>query len=282
MQLRIATCRPMPEPDADEELLLQALRLHGVEARMAAWNDPREDWDLPLPTLVRSTWDYIHDLERFRRWLARADGAGPLWNPLSVIAGNLHKRYLVDLAAAGLPVTPTELVGRGASVSLADLRGRRGWDDVIVKPAVSAGSFNTRRFRAHEQEDGEHFLASTASQCDMLVQPYLASVDGHGERALVWIDGQFTHAVRKSPRFSGGSEHVSPALPIGADERELGERVMAPWAADCLYARVDVAPAADGSPCLMELELVEPSLFLRQEPRALTRLAAALARRLAG
>ena len=250
---------------------------------MAAWNDPGEDWDLPVPTLVRSTWDYIHDLERFRAWLARAQRAAPLWNPLDVIAGNLHKGYLLELERSGVPVTPTELIARGSTArrfTLGELTARRGWRDVIVKPAVGAGSFATRRFRSTEFDEGERFLAQSLARGDVLVQPYLESVEGHGERALVWIDGEFTHAVRKSPRFSGEDERVSQALAIEPAELELGRRTLAPYADRCLYARVDVAPLPDGRPGLMELELVEPSLFLRQEPRALARLVEGVRRRL--
>ncbi|MBU6379453.1 MAG: hypothetical protein KJS95_13110, partial [Gammaproteobacteria bacterium] len=116
---------------------------------------------------------------------------------------------------------------------------------------------------------------------DLLVQPYLDSVDDYGERALVWIDGEFTHAVRKTPRFAGGVESVSAALPITAAERAVGEAALAALAGgDLLYARVDVAPGADGSPVVMELELVEPSLFLLQHPPALQRLVDSILRRL--
>ncbi|MFN0253921.1 MAG: hypothetical protein ACKV2T_44065, partial [Kofleriaceae bacterium] len=95
MDLRIATCTPLPEPDVDEELLLDALRAKGVRARMAAWNDPAEDWDARGPTLIRSTWDYIHDIDGFRAWLARAERAGPVWNSRALVERNLHKGYLL-------------------------------------------------------------------------------------------------------------------------------------------------------------------------------------------
>ena len=114
----------------------------------------------------------------------------------------------------------------------------------------------------------------------MLVQPYLPSVEGHGERALVWIDGEFTHAVRKTPRFADGIEQVSEALPISAAEHALGTAALAGLESELLYARVDVAPGADGAPVVMELEMIEPSLFLLQSPVALARLVDAVVRRL--
>lgn len=280
MALRIATCRPLPEPDVDEDLLLAALAERGVAARMAAWNDPDENWDAPIPTLLRSTWDYIHALPDFEAWIARAAAAAPLWNPPQVLRGNLHKRYLLELAARGVPVVPTELVAQGAGGTLAGRLAARGWHDVVVKPAVGAGSFETHRLADGASGAGEALLARLAATRDVLIQPYQSSVEAHGERALVWIAGTFTHAVRKSPRFADGVEQVSAALPVSAAERAVGEAALAPLAAQLLYARVDVAPDAAGQPQVMELELVEPSLFLLQSPPALARLADAVVDRL--
>jgi hypothetical protein len=279
VKLRIATCRPLPEPDPDEDLLLDALAAAGVRARMAAWNDPHELWDEPAATVIRSTWDYIHDVDGFMAWAARAAAAGPLWNGLGAIEQNVHKRYLLDLAGRGLPVTPTALAHCGGGSDLDRLCAERGWTDVVVKPAVGAASFGTKRFTDPASEEAQLHLESLLQATDALIQPYLTSVDGHGERALVWIDGEFTHAVRKMPRFSEGDEHVSDAVAIEDDERALGERVLAPLAADLLYARVDVARDERGTARIMELELIEPSLFLLQHPPALDRLVRGIVRR---
>ncbi len=271
--LRIATCSKLPEPDPDEGPLLDALAAEGVEARMAAWDDPEEDWDLPGPTVIRSTWNYIHALESFVAWAARPR---PLWNPVEIVRWNVHKGYLAELAGRGHPVVPTVLHRHGSSEE-AEL----GEGPVVIKPAVSAGSFATRRFAAGEHAEARAFLAEMVRARDVLVQPYVPSVEGHGERALVWIDGALTHAVRKSPRFSGDDEAVSAtAMPIEADERALAEAVLAPLAAELLYARVDMARDERGRPMLMELELIEPSLFLVQHPPARARLARGIARRL--
>lgn len=282
-RVRLATCRALPEPDHDEPLLLAALARAGVHAEMCGWDDPTHAWSDAIPTVVRSTWNYIHALPEFLAWTTRVGGA--LWNPPDVIAANAHKRYLVDLARAGHQVVPTHLVERGAGVAAADAAREAvhafANGAIVVKPAVSAGSFATRRFAADASARAEAvaFVIELAATRDVLVQPYLASVDGHGERALVWIDGALTHAVRKSPRFSTDHESVSAALAIADDERRLAEAVLAPVASRLLYARVDVARAPSGEPQLMELELIEPSLFLGQEPAALGRFAGAIARR---
>ena len=280
MLLRIATCRRLPEPDPDEELLLQALRARKVDARMAGWNDPGERWSEPVPTVIRSTWDYVHDLERFLAWAQQAEAVAPLWNAFSVVRWNAHKRYLNELERAGHPVVPTEFVEKGSRASLTSIARERAWNDIVVKPAVSAGSFGTRRFGIADLREGEQHLAALLVEGDAMVQRYVESVDGHGERALVWIDGAFTHAVRKTARFTGQEEHVSPAVPIEADELALGQAVVAPWSAQLLYARVDLTRDARGRPMIMELELIEPSLFLLQSPAALKRLVDGICRRL--
>jgi hypothetical protein len=278
VKLHIATCRPLPEPDADEDLLLGALSAAGVEAEMSAWHDPAA-WEFPAPTVIRSTWDYIHRLRPFAEWVVKVSSVAPLWNPAKIIFDNLHKRYLLELASRGVPVTPTTVLDRGSEVNLATLCGARGWNDIVIKPAVGAGSFETHHVRGSSAEAAD-ILRRLLDERDVLVQPFLRAVEGHGERALVWIDGEFTHAVRKSPRFAGNDEQVSEAMPISAAERRVGEAALAPIARELLYARVDVAPADDGTPVVMEVELVEPSLFLKQHPPALQRLVQGIVRRL--
>ena len=278
MKLRIATCRPLPEPDVDEDLLLDALQRAGVDARMVAWHEPAQ-WRSAEPTIVRSTWDYIHDLPAFTAWVGQVAAAAPLWNPAAVMLANLHKSYLLELAARGVPVTPTLLLERGSHATIASLCAARGWDDVVIKPAVGAGSFETHRESASSAA-AQDVCRRLLVERDVLIQPYLHSVEGHGERALVWIDGEFTHAVRKTPRFAGGVELVSEALPVSPAERAVGEAALAPFTSDLLYARVDVAPGPDGNPVVMELELVEPSLFLLQSPPALQRFVEGVVRRL--
>jgi glutathione synthase/RimK-type ligase-like ATP-grasp enzyme len=280
VRLRIATCRPLPESDPDEDLLLAALAAAGIEATMRDWRDAGA-WETAAPTLVRSTWDYVHHVDAFRAWIGRSGAAAPLWNPADVMLGNLHKRYLLDLAARGVPVIPTLLVERGRPADVAALAAARGWDDVVIKPAVGAGSFETHRAAAASPAAAATCRRIAADR-DLLVQPYLPSVAGYGERALVWIDGEFTHAVRKSPRFAADEERVSEALPIAPAERAVGEAAIAAVRDRLLYARVDVAPGPTGEPLVMELELVEPSLFLVQWPPALARLVAGIRRRLSG
>lgn len=271
MRVALATCRPLPEPDPDEPLLLDALRARGADPVLAAWDDPDVDWRSFDLTVVRSTWNYHLAPDAFLRWIDRAPR---LVNPAAALRWNVHKRYLADLEARGVPVVPTAHLPRGDARRLADFP----WDTAVIKPAISAGSFETIRVGPADRARGDAHLARLLAGRDVLVQPYLASVERRGERALVWIDGAWTHAVRKNPRFGADAESVSPALPIDPDERAFADRVLAAAPRGLLYARVDLALDDAGALRLMELELIEPSLFLLQFPPALNRLADAIVR----
>lgn len=282
MRVAIATCRTKPEPDPDEEPLLAALRARGAAAEMLAWDDPAQ----PDPAryeqvILRSPWNYFLEPERYLDWTRRVAAATRLRNGLAVTEWNLHKRYLHDLERAGLPIVPTVLVPSGPAPDLDALAGARGWSEVVVKPAISAASFRTKRFRAADFPAAQAFLRSLCAHRDALVQPAWPGFDDPGERAHVWIAGEHTHCVRKQPRFAGQDESVSGALAPDAAERALMHRALAALPAavrdGLLYARLDLVPDADGAPRISEFELIEPSLFLIQHPPALERLADAIA-----
>jgi glutathione synthase/RimK-type ligase-like ATP-grasp enzyme len=275
LDVALAGCRLLPEPDPDQPLLEAALQSRGLRAATLAWDDPGTDWTSARLTVLRSTWNYPHRPQDFLRWIDHTATVTELWNPPAVVHANIHKSYLLDLAERGVAAAPTRLIRRGSAVTLREAAGE--WGTVVVKPAVSAASLDTLRAESGSAEGEAHLRALVATR-DALVQPYLPSVEGTGERALVCIDGVLTHAVRKHPRFAAEDESVSGALPIADDERRLAERALATVDAPLLYARVDVARGADGRPLVMELELIEPSLFLMQHPPALERFADAILR----
>ncbi len=278
-RIALLTCRDRHEPDIDQEPLLEALRRRGMDATGLAWDDPQaspEDFDL---CVLRSTWNYHLDHERFLAWLGRAAGASRLLNPLPVVQSNVHKGYLLELEARGVPVVPTELLERGSGATLEEVRQVRGWRDVVVKPAVSASSFRTRRFRGPEGGAGEEFLARLLRERDVLVQPTMPGFARPGESALVWLDGEFTHVVTKRVRLEGDAEQVSKARPPTSDERAFGRAVLGELPEELLYARIDVLRDEGGWLVLSELELIEPTLYLPQHPPAVERLVTGIARR---
>lgn len=287
-RVALATTRALPEPDVDEPILLHALRAAGVDACVHPWEDgPAPEAEL---VVIRSTWNYLHHVDAFLAW---ARSVGPrLLNPPELVAWNVDKRYLVELAAEGLAVVPTTILERGTHVDTATLRALVGGAHMgsargaVVKPVISAGSFLTHRFAA-AAIDGALVDALNARLAEraMMLQPYVDSVETHGERALVHVDGALLHAVRKSPRFDADAEDVRPAGSIGEAERRFAAAALAlgqhRTATPLLYARVDLALDAHGAPMLMELELVEPSLFFADHPGSEAHLVAAILARLA-
>jgi len=242
------------------------------------------DWSAFDAALIRSTWDYHDVVDDFLAWVRRAAQATRLHNPVRLIEWNAHKRYLVDLEAAGLPVVPTALVTRADPESMTNIADRRGWSAVVVKPAVSAGAKATGRYDVGDPA-GERALRGVLATGDALVQPYLTEVESHGETSLVVIGGHVTHAVSKLPstgdfrvqaHFGGAERAVEPT----PSEKELAGQALAAVSpfGPVTYARVDCV-TVDGQPRLMELEVIEPALYLSFGPMsAADRLIAQVAR----
>ncbi len=276
----LVTCRELPEPDPDAAPIGRALEAAGLSWTMLPWDDERADPGGATVSVFRSCWNYPEHADAFDAWVRDARDRTRLLNPADVVLWNLHKRYLLDLEAAGVPTTPTEVVARGARTGLGDVLRDRGWSDVVIKPAISAASWRTMRVGPDDRAAGEAWFADLVADGDTLVQPYLASVEHHGERALVWIGGELSHAVRKTPRWHGEDELVSTeAMPISDAEGDVARAAVAVARrrGDLVYARIDMAPDPAGQPVVMELELVEPSLFFPQgSADALRRYVAAI------
>ena len=278
MRIGLVTCREIPEPDVDEDLLLAALRERGADARMIAWDDPRADPGQFDRCILRSTWDYFHSPEEFLAWVDAAAIVTDLHNRPGVVRWNIHKTYLRFFESRGVAIVPTEWVACGEPASLAAMMDERGWNEVVIKPAISAGSFLTQRFSRETLAEGEAFLRKLTTLRDAMVQRYLPSVESGGERSLVWVAGELTHAIVKQPRYADGVERVSEALVIEPEYRRFAEQVLGQLRFDLLYARVDTMRDERGAICLSELELIEPSLFLTQSPPALQRFVGAILR----
>lgn len=282
--LAFVTFDERPGVDDDDQPLEAALAALGLGVVAVSWSDPAFDWSRPRAAVVRSTWDYHLRRDDFVAWAAACDARTPLWNPPDVLAWNTHKSYLQRIRSMGVPVVDTELVPCGTDLDLGALLAERGWSRAVVKPAVSIGSWRTIEVRAPVTPDDAGFARALARERDVLVQPFVATVETSGERCLVAVEGEVVHAVRKQPRFSRAERaapSVEPADPA-LDERALAHDVLAAAGASSLpYARVDMARDEAGRPVLMELELTEPRLYLRLGgERSAGRLARALADRL--
>lgn len=277
----LVTCRQLPEPDADEELLLAALSRAGLKVDMLAWDDASADPSMFSFCILRSCWNYHLDPESFLAWISSASSLSNLLNPEQAVRWNLHKKYLKELEQKGTPIIPTVVLEKREHDRIDEvIRGHSG--DFVVKPAISASSFQTKRFRHGEREQAMNFARTLMQERDIMIQPYMQSVENVGERSLVWIDGKFTHAVRKTPRFAQDEERVSEGLTISDRELRFAEKALACVPGDLLYARVDLVEDDGGELLVSELEVIEPSLFLLQSPDALQRFVSSVRRRCSG
>lgn len=276
MPIALATCRNIPEPDVDEALLLRALADAGVDARLVAWEDDT-DWSAFDAVVLRSTWNYPEFAPAFADWVVRASASTRMVNPASLVCWNLDKGYLRDLAKSGVPIVPTIWLDPAAphdDRSLADLVHSAG--RAVLKPTISAGSWLTVVVTPTSLGEARRLMRDNPSR-HWMVQPYMDSVDTTGERSLIWIDGEFTHAIRKRPRFDGDAEFVEGPLEPTPAEVDMGQRVIDRFAPGALYGRLDLMEG-EGLPMVSELELIEPSLFLTQHPPALERLVRGIGR----
>lgn len=274
MHIGLLSCAKLPEPDHDELPLLTALSALGARAESVLWDGDHGDLSRFDGLVVRATWNYPEAPVAFAAFLERAAASTTLLNPLRTIRQNLHKGYLLALPDAGVPTVPTQLIALGSEVTA----GAIPWEDVVVKPAVSCGSYRTRSFTGAELEAAASFATTLARDGDVLLQPVIEGFADPGERALVWIDGEVTHGVLKRPRFQGQDESVAALEQISASDRELAARAIASVEGEPIYARVDVVETDDGA-VVSELECIEPSLFFWVRPEAADRLARAILRR---
>lgn len=272
--------------DEDMPLAVDALARRGIEVAAVDWDDADFDWASVDLAVVRATWDYTDRAEEFGRWIDLVDEATVLANPAAVLRWNVDKRYLADLAAAGAPVVPTTFVEPGDPVVLPD-------GEIVVKPAISAGSRDTDRYQPERHDDAlAHARRLLEEGRVVMLQPYQHAVDDRGETALVYHLGRYSHGLRKGQilgRGSGVVDDLYAEEDMSVREPTADEIAAATTILDLLsdvgpglsahrlaYARVDLVPGADGQPLLLELELVEPGLFNTLVPGSEDALATAV------
>lgn len=282
-RIAVVTYDPRGEEHKDRDLpvLVAALREAGADAVAVHWDDPAADWAAFDLALIRSTWDYSWRAEEFTAWAERCGKATRLANPVDVVRWNADKRYLGQLAEAGVPAVPTRYFAPGDPVDLPADR------EYVVKPASGAGARYAARYPAGERDAAVRQVERMhAEGFTVMVQPYLSSIDTHGERALQFFGGRLLHAGVKGAVLAPGTPYdadkvahpdLRPWDPTPA-ELAVAERALAavPGDAEPLYARVDLVTGPDGEPCVMELELIEPNLFLWLHPDSVPRVVEAV------
>ena len=277
----LATCEAVPELVPDDRLLIPALQALGIGARPAVWDDRSVSWREYDAVVIRSCWDYHLKVDRFEAWTRGLEAEGiPLWNPPAILRWNARKTYLRELAGRGVTIVPTRFLEGPHGPTLDEVLDEAGWSEAVVKPVVSASAHETWRARRGRPADAERFAALVA-RMPVMVQPFVEEIAREGEWSLCFFGERFSHAVLKRPRagdFRVQAEHGGRARLVPADERLVAEAAAALAAAGTttVYARVDGC-VIGGALHLMELELLEPGLFLSLHPQAAARFASAIA-----
>ncbi len=291
-EIALATANAARDLDEDLPPLITALRARGAQVHTPSWDDEQVDWTRFDVVVLRSTWDYTMRPAEFLRWAERTAACTLLLNPSPVLRWNTDKHYLADLTAREVPVVPSAFIepGENAAHGIDAFVGKHDCAEIVVKPAIGAGSRDTQRHaRADRQAAVAHVQRLIDERRSVVVQPYLDRVDEAGETGLIYFAGRFSHAIRKGPLLRRGEEptpalfapeQITPREP-GGDELHVAGRVMAAIPFETpLYARVDLIRDAGGYPCLLELELTEPSLFFAHAPGSAGRFAQTILDRL--
>ena len=282
-RIAFVTSERLPDLHDDDRLVADALRQRGFAVTAVVWNDPGVDWQQFASVVIRAAWDYHLDEDRYAAWLRRCEAEEVnLWNPATAILANIDKRYLADLAAAGLEIVPIEYVERGQRQSLGTLLERRNWTRAVVKPAVSASAYGTWRTSSASAALDQPRFDEEVMQRSLLVQSFADEIVTTGEWSIVFFDGKYSHAVLKKP--AAGDFRVQEELGGHAEPRnpspaivEQARRVLSHVAGPLLYARVDGIERT-GSFVLMELEINEPFLYVGSSSEAADRFADAIIR----
>lgn len=282
MNLGLITCSKHPHFHPEDTLLAAELAKLGVTALPVNWEEPiptKPEW---AGLVVRTPWNYHRHLAQFLTWIEAAQTRLPMWNSLEVVRWNSHKRYLAQLSDEGLPVVPTRVFEPGQQLDAAELMGWAAGRPLVAKPAVSAGAFKTARYPQWSEEVLAHLQDLLSSEPAML-QPYYSRIETEGEKSLIFFDGVFSHAVRRHLPLVEGPEvdYLMKLVEPNSQELAVAQEILEglPYE-DLLYARVDLIPDPQGRPVLLEIELIEPQLFLREFPPGAGALARACRARL--
>ena len=284
-RIALATYGRAPGLASDDRLLIPALERLGVRAEPSIWSDRSIHWRDFDAVIIRSCWDYHVRFGQFEAWLdALQVDSVPLWNPASMVRWNADKRYLLDLAGRGVATIPTMIAMRGHADAVESLAAAEGWTRFVIKPAISASGYETFALRMPLDDASRAAIARVAGLGTVLVQPFADEIARSGELSFTFFDGAFSHATIKRARpgeFRVQTEHGGTVDSIGVEPALIEQAAAVVRSLDepPLYARVD-GITRGAAFLLMELELIEPNVFMSYSENAAERFARAIAHRL--
>ena len=287
----LLTCQAYFKPDNitpyiqnilfEEQLLKSALENQGLTVDIAYWNNPSYDWSKTRSLVFRTIWDYFERFDEFLLWLEEVRHQTQLINSYDLVKWNIDKHYLKELSEKGIKIVPTYFAKKNSQRNLAEIIESQQWKDVVIKPAISASAYKTFKILEETVNSNEKLFNDLLNQRDMLVQPFINTIEKFGEASLMVIDGKFTHAILKKAKpgdfrvqddFGGTVHDYVPTK----KEIEFAEMVIEKCKAKPLYGRVDIIWDNEKNVYLSELEIIEPELWLRNYPKSAESIAEAV------
>jgi glutathione synthase/RimK-type ligase-like ATP-grasp enzyme len=257
--------------ESEDDKLLDFLKEKGLKIEKVIWNDPNINWGKYALAILKSPWDYFDLIDDFYKWLDHlAAKKVKLLNPIDVVRWNSNKKYLQEIEAAGLKITPSVFISNQENINLNHFFEKFNTDKLIVKPCVSGGAKNTFKVTTDNVDEINHKLQQLVQEEDFIVQPFLPEILESGEWSFVFFNGKYSHSLIKQAK--AGDFRVQPAHGGSVHPQKPSEDLIAKaqqyvslFAKNCLYARVD-GTFVKKEFLLMELELIEPFLFLNTDP----------------
>ncbi|MEZ6033606.1 MAG: hypothetical protein R3C17_10970 [Planctomycetaceae bacterium] len=265
-----------------DQLVAECLASRGMQVESVSWRDRRVQWDDFEMVIIRSPWDYQHAADEFLSVLEEIDASEAiLWNPIEVVRWNIRKTYLQDLSAHEIEIVPTQFIHSPTEFQIDNMFEFFGTDQIVIKPVIGAGAEHTFRLNRDSTTAVMPQILTLYADRLALLQPFIPGVIDSGETSLVFFAGQHSHSVLKTPKagdFRVQEEYGSQVEAIQADPAfvELASRALELAPQPALYGRVDLVQLQNGRPAVMELELIEPSLYLRYDKHSAARFAAVI------
>lgn len=278
LKVALITCSDMGDfsnnVESEDDQVIRFFNEQGLDIKFEVWNDPAVEWKDFDALLLKTPWDYFDLPEKFDEWLQKIEDAGiPIFNSVNTIRWNADKIYLQDVHDAGFNIVPTLWLNKNSSFEAEALYEEVRSERLIIKPRISGGSKHTYAIKREESAAWKNKIDGLLQQEDYMVQPFISEIESKGEWSLLFFNGQFSHSVLKTAKpgdfrvqhYLGGTIH---AIEAPDSIKSCAQEIVDAFAADSLYARVD-GIEIDGQLMLMELELIEPFLFLFTHPDAM-------------
>jgi glutathione synthase/RimK-type ligase-like ATP-grasp enzyme len=280
MKIALLTCKKLPNLTESDQLLIPALAKHSINAKAVIWDDETVNWTDFNYLIFRNTWDYYEKQQEFDFWLEKIEKLGiKTLNSISIINQNKHKFYLRDFQKQGITILPTIFIDKTEDLNLSKIIPKH-WKKAVIKPAYSAGSYQTQVFEISETENINQQYKPIASEKELLLQEFMPQIQTLGETSFVFFNKKFSHAVNKKPvegefriqsQFGGKYTSIEPSIELIAK----AQKIVNTFQGDLLYARVD-GIVIEKELHLMEIECIEPDLYFNLSENSQTKFVTAL------